>query len=206
MTSLNVLFSQFHVREILREPDFDRDRYTLYCLKKAVGVLYVTPASPQYLSGHVRLRGINNGQYPYRYKEMIDELFGPAQRAIEVCSGDVESTQELFTVDINPEKHPNLVADGQALPAHLTSQFDRWSCDPPYNHETAREMYDTKLPSFGKLLTEGARIVKAGSLLFFLIGNKNMQWCPVSLTRIGLIFCTIVPNQEVRALHIYLKS
>ena len=135
------IISEFRIREILREPDFDCDRYTLYCMRKAVGVLYVTPQSPQYLSGHVRLRGKDNGCYPYRYKQMIDELFGPAQRAIEVCSGNVESSQELFTVDVNPDRRPNLVADGQALAAHLTSRFDRWYSDPPYNNGTAREMY-----------------------------------------------------------------
>ena len=125
---------------------------------------------------------------------------------IETCYGDVPPAPNLFTVDINSEKHPKLIADAQFLPAYLANKFDRWYSDPPYKNKTAREMYGTRLPKFSKLLSEGGGVVKAGGLLFFLIGNKNMQWCPPSLTRIGLIFCTIVPNQEVRALHIYIKK
>ena len=183
---------------IIRKPDVTFDKYSVYCLTKGVGVLYITKASPQLLSGHIRLRGRNNGRYPYRYKEMIDELFGSSTslNMIECCSGDVKAKSNLYTVDINKDKHPSLVCDAQALPAKLTNSFDRWDCDPPYNHNTATKMYDTKLPSFSRLLTEGARVVKPGGLLFFLIGNKNMQWCPPSLTRIGLLFCTIVPLQE----------
>ena len=195
-------------RIISRKPDATHGRYrAVYYLTKAVGVLYITNASPQYLSGHVRLLGRSGGRYPHRYKEMVDELFGSSTslNMIECCSGDVKSKPNLYTVDINKDKDPSLVCDAQALPAKLYNRFDRWGCDPPYNHNTATKMYDTKLPSFSRLLTEGARVVKPGGLLFFLIGNKNIQWCPPSLTRIGLLFCTIVPLQEDRALHIYFK-
>jgi hypothetical protein len=67
-------------------------------------------------------------------------------------------------------------------------------------------MYGTVLPSWSKLLAEGARVTKPGGLLFLLLGDMNMQWHPEELIRIGWITLTIVPNQESRAIHIYLKK
>lgn len=192
---------------IIRKPDWIWDGYSAFFLRNASGVLYITKNSPQYLSGHLRLRGRDNGQYPYKYKELIDELFGSSElkTVIEVCSGNISPGLDIYTVDINPDKHPSLVCDGQKLPDNLVNKFERWYCDPPYNTKTASKMYSTELPSFSKLLTAGAKVVQPEGLLFFLLGNVNMQWRPPSLTRIGLLFCTIVPNQEVRNLHIYYK-
>jgi hypothetical protein len=64
----------------------------------------------------------------------------------------------------------------------------------------------TQLPSWSKLLTEGARVTKPGGLLFFLLGDVNLQWHPEGTTRIGWIVLSIIPNQEARAIHIYLKN
>lgn len=168
----------------------------------AVGVLYTTEGSPNFLSGHLRLLGKTEGQYPYKYLEMIDYIFGHVSNTIEVCARHV---QGCYTVDINPEVEPNLVADGQVLEGVMSESFDRWRCDPPYNERTAREMYGTDVPSASRLLTAGARVVRPGSLMFLLLGPKNFQWCPPKLKRIGWIAVTIVPNQELRALHIYYK-
>jgi hypothetical protein len=57
-----------------------------------------------------------------------------------------------------------------------------------------------------KLLIEGARVTKSGGLLFLLLGAKNMQWHPKSIIRIGWLGIIIVPNQEIRALHCYVKK
>ena len=59
------------------------------------GILYVTDNSPYFLSGHVRLRGKDEGRYPYKYLDMIDSLFGPEPNTIEVCSRSV-SKDRLF--------------------------------------------------------------------------------------------------------------
>lgn len=42
----------------------------------ATGKLYVTPRSPHFISGHVRMRGKKGGKYPYNYTEMLDNIFG----------------------------------------------------------------------------------------------------------------------------------
>ncbi|MGC2307538.1 MAG: hypothetical protein WA461_03985 [Nitrososphaeraceae archaeon] len=94
---------------------------------------------------------------------------------------------------------------GQKLPTSWSSSYDRWYCDPPYGEENAVKMYGTAMPSISKLLTEGARVTKPGGLLFLLLGVRNMQWCPQFLTRIGIFFITILPNQEVRYLYICRK-
>jgi hypothetical protein len=66
-------------------------------------------------------------------------------------------------------------------------------------------MYGTDLPSTKKLLKAGARICKVGSLMFLLLGPQNYQWVPEGVKRIGWISLTVVPNNEVRCLHIYYK-
>lgn len=62
------------------------------------------------------------------------------------------------------------------------------------------------MPSVTRLLTEGAWVTKSGGLLFLLLGAKNMQWHPMSTTRIGWLGITVVPNQEIRAMHCYIKK
>ena len=110
-----------------------------------------------------------------------------------------------FTVDINPNMKPDLVADGQELVDIPDKKFSRWRCDPPYNAQTAKDMYNTELPITGKLLKAGARVCKVGSLLFLLLGPRNYQMCPEGVKRIGWIAITVVPNNEIRCLNIYYK-
>ena len=178
-------------------------------LENATGVIYVTNNSPQFISGQIRMRGRKNGRYPFGYKEMLEEIFGmcnPSREQIEVCSGWVRNVPNLMTVDINPERHAIHIGDGQSLPADWDNRFDMWYCDPPYNRRNAEKMYGTQLPSWSKLLAEGARVTKPGGLLFLLLGDVNLQWHPKGTTRIGWLILSIIPNQEARAIHIYLKN
>jgi hypothetical protein len=140
---------------------------------------------------------------------MIDLLFGPATNTIEVCSYSnnlSSSGANTTTVDINPDNKPDIVDDAQVMGKVESDRFNRWRADPPYNEKTAQKMYDTKLPETSKLLTAGARVIKPGGLMFLLLGPQNFQWHPPSIKRIGWVAITIVPNQELRALHIYYKS
>jgi hypothetical protein len=61
------------------------------------------------------------------------------------------------------------------------------------------------LPKIIDLLRAGARVCKKDSLLFLLLGSQNYQWCPAGVRRIGLIYASIVPNYETRALNIYYR-
>jgi hypothetical protein len=146
----------------------------------ATGVLYITSNNPEFISGHIRLRGKDGGRYPYNYLEMIENIFGKEDNTIEVCSRSVKSStgspslssssaSGCFTVDINAETKPDLVGDAQTLEGIPNNKFNRWRCDPPYNHNTAKKMYGCDLPATGDLLKAGARVCKVGSLLFLLL-------------------------------------
>jgi hypothetical protein len=189
------------------------EKYIITHTHPATGLLYVTSASPFFISGQVRMRGRDGGRYPYQYEEMITHLFGMENNRIEVCSGSVRgrtwtssaalsslkvkdsllsvlnlssSSSLPFTVDINPDKKPDYVADAQSLKGIPNGVFNRWMADPPYNDRTARNMYGTELPSPIRLLEAGARVCKPGSLMFLLLG-KPYQPCPKGVTRIGCI-------------------
>jgi hypothetical protein len=190
---------------IKRSPNTITDKYKSYLLENATGSLYVTTNSPQFISGHCRMLGRRNGQYPFRYAALLEEVFGISPgEAVEVCSGWI--TADLITVDMNPARHPTYIGDGQCLPEDWENRFYRWYADPPYNAKTAEKMYGTAFPSWSKLLAEGARVTKPGGLLFLLLGDVNMQWHPEELIRIGWITLSVVPNQESRAIHCYLKK
>jgi hypothetical protein len=182
----------------------EASNYIIILATPATGILYITKNSPDFLSGHVRLRGRNNGRYPYKYLEMIEMIFGPEENTIEVCSHNSQF-REALTVDINPANKPDVVDDAQFLSKFENNSFNRWRCDPPYNNATAHNMYNTKLPVTSKLLEAGARVCRANSLLFLLLGPQNYQWVPIGLKRIGWIAITIVPNNELRALHLFYK-
>ena len=172
----------------------------------ATGVLYVTQNNPEFISGHIRMRGKNNGSYPYKYREMINSLFGEEDNMIEVCSGSIgKGFRSCFTVDIDPETEPDLVCDGQTLSSIPNGRFSRWQCDPPYNADTAKKMYGTDLPSPIKLLKAGSRVCRVGSLMFLLLGPQNYQWHPNGVKRIGCVPITVVPNNELRVLNIFYK-
>ena len=182
----------------------------------ATGIVYVTRRSPDFISGHVRMRGRDNGKYPYKYLEMIENLFCYEPNTIEVCSNSISSSSLstttkrkdcCFTVDINPATGPDLVCDAETLDGLPDDQYNRWRCDPPYSQRTAVNMYNSGsfYPDTMKLLKAGARVCKPGSLMFLLLGPKNHQSCPKGVKRIGLILITVVPNNEIRALNIYRK-
>jgi hypothetical protein len=108
----------------------------------ATGILHITDNSPFFVTGKVSMRGRDGGRYPCKYEEMIDHLFGIENNRIEVCSGTIKgrtwssgaalsslkvkdsllsvlnlssSSSLPFTVDINPDKKPDYVADAQSL-------------------------------------------------------------------------------------------
>lgn len=202
---MNLIKCKYHILSPI-EGDFNNcnSKYFIIPASPAKGILFVTHDNREFISGHVRLRGNHQGRYPYNYLEMIDNIFGKEENTVEVCSRSVRGSS-CFTVDINPDTKPDLVADGQRLDGIPDGNYNRWRCDPPYSVRTAGKMYNTGLPVTTELLKAGARVCKVGSLLFLLLGPQNYQWCPAGVKRIGWIAITIVPNNELRALHIFYK-
>jgi hypothetical protein len=159
---IDLICCKTHHLEIANEPN-----YYIIPANPAVGLLYVTKKNLGFISGHIRMRGKNLGQYPYHYLELIDTIFGKDDNTIEVCSGNVKGS--CYKVDINPKMNPDFVGDGQYLYGISNGRFTRCRIDPPYNDRTAKEMYGTDLPNPSKLLKAGARVCKSGSLIFLLL-------------------------------------
>ena len=63
----------------------------------------------------------------------------------------------------------------------------------------------TGLPSFIRMLEAGSRVCKVGSILSLLLGPTNYQFCPPGVVRIGLVYISVIPNNETRAWNIYYK-
>jgi hypothetical protein len=201
--------SKLHIRELICCETVKTAGYTIIPCNPATGTLFITDDNPGFISGQARMRGKNEGRYPYNYLEMIDTIFGYEANTIEVCSRSVRGGNRgghCFTVDINPDCKPDLVTNGETLDGVPSDEFDRWRCDPPYNEKTAKEMYGTELPKTAELLKDGARVCKEGALMFLLLGPTNYQSCPAGVIRIGSVVLSIIPNNEWRTLNIFLKT
>ncbi|HEY7082377.1 MAG TPA: hypothetical protein VH500_22025 [Nitrososphaeraceae archaeon] len=207
--------NNFNILDIIKctyefQTDGNNNRFYTILASPASGVLYVNEESRYFIHGSISMRGKSGGSYPYNYLEMIDRIFGIEENTIEVCSRNIKgrnstsSPSAPFTVDINPAMNPDYVGDAQKLDGISSGIFNRWRGDPPYNLKNAITMYRTDLPNPLRLLEAGARVCKPGSLMFLLIGN-SYQCCPKGVKRMGYIAISVVPNNEVRFLNVYLK-
>lgn len=173
------------------------------------GAMYVPDSKQYFIHGRLAVKGNDEGRYPEHYLDFIDRVFGPEPNTIEVCSRTVkvDSMRTRATVDLDPEGRfkPTYQTDGQILAGVPSRAFKRWRSDPPYNEKTAAKMYGTDLPNPKRLLEAGARVIEKGSLMFLLLGPQNYQQCPEGVVRVGLIYISVIPNNETRALNIYMK-
>lgn len=70
-------------------------------------------------------------------------------------------------LDLNPEAHPDFIADAHSLP-FANGIFDVVILDPPYSNEQSQELYSTGPLHFKKYITEAARVLKpAGFLVMY---------------------------------------
>jgi hypothetical protein len=92
--------------------------YAIIKCNPAKGILYITEDNHSFISGQIRMRGKNEGRYPFHYLKMIDNIFGYEPNTIEVCSRSVRGRNNggsCFTVDINSQCKPDLVTNGETL-------------------------------------------------------------------------------------------
>jgi len=66
------------------------------------------------------MRGDGGRRYPYKYLEFINRAFDATSpiRTLEMCSNTIPGLNKCgncFTVDINPDYSPDMVADGRTL-------------------------------------------------------------------------------------------
>lgn len=64
--------SSLDVRELICCETIRAVGYTLIACTPATGTLFITDDNPGFISGQTRMRGKNEGRYPFHYLEMID--------------------------------------------------------------------------------------------------------------------------------------
>lgn len=102
------------------------------------------------------------GAYPRRFLAWaIRQLRVAPCEVLHVCSGMLTAAEVGggTRVDIRPEAHPDVVADGRDLPFEDAS-FAAVLIDPPYSVQYARDLYGTDYPRPSHLLREAARVVR----------------------------------------------
>jgi hypothetical protein len=197
----------FDALSLVKCPVRHEDDYHIFRTGPCKGVCFVTDDSRFFIHGRMAVKGNGGGTYPDHYLEMIDYVFGPEPNTIEACARTVkvDNIRTAFTVDTNPDFEPSWVGDAQTLNGIDLNRFNRYRTDPPYNEDTAKKMYGTELPNFKRLEEAAARVCKVGSLIFLLLGPTNYQQVPPGVIRVGLIYISVIPNNETRALNIYYK-
>jgi SAM-dependent methyltransferase len=131
------------------------------------------------------------GQYPKGFTRWIAKVLrAQPDQILHVCSGALGAGHGV-RVDIRPEAHPDVVADGRALP-FAEGTFAAVAIDPPYTVEYARDLYGTEYPRPSALLREASRVVRPGGrigLLHFFVAASpagcEMERCYGVTTGVG---------------------
>lgn len=107
------------------------------------------------------------GQYPRRLiKKVLPWLRCQRSEILHVCSGSLPPGEGI-RVDINPEAHPDILADGRTLPLPDGS-VAAVMIDPPYTVQYARDLYGCEYPLPSHLLAEAARVVRPCGRIAFV--------------------------------------
>ena len=81
--------------------DGDQKYFTIPA-SPTTGILCITENNPEFISGQIRVRGRDNGSYPFNYLEMIDAVFGKEDNTIEVCSGMIRKYRSTSCYTAEP--------------------------------------------------------------------------------------------------------
>lgn len=101
------------------------------------------------------------GQYPAMLiPKILPWLQCERREVLHVCSGSLPQGEGI-RVDLRRDAHPDILADGRALPI-LDGSIAAVMIDPPYTAHYARDLYGTDYPRPKHLLTEAARVVRPG--------------------------------------------
>lgn len=124
------------------------------------------------------------GGYPIGFLDRAYEWLGVTcpDLVLHLCSGSV---RRGVTVDIRPEKCPDVVCDARHTPFDDES-FDWILIDPPYSPEYARNLYGTEkaYPLPGQLMREASRLLRPGGRVGLLHFQVPMIRKPLRLVEV----------------------
>lgn len=107
------------------------------------------------------------GMYPNSLiPKILPWLRCQRREILHVCSGGL-TRGDGIRVDVRAAARPDIVADGRDLP-FADASIAAVLIDPPYSEHYARELYGTEYPRPSHLLTEAARVVRAGGRIGFV--------------------------------------
>lgn len=107
------------------------------------------------------------GQYPRMLiPRLLPWLECERHEILHVCSGALPRGEGI-RVDIRPEAHPDIIADGRALP-FADGSIKAWMGDPPYTAQYAQDLYGVEYPLPSHLLAEAARVVRPSGIIAFV--------------------------------------
>lgn len=129
-----------------------------------------TPKRPPVLVLYEDLAELDNapepvavyGQYPRGFiKKMLPWLRCERHEILHVCSGSLPRGEGI-RVDVRPDAHPDILADGRSMPMIATGSIAAVMLDPPYSEGYAKSLYGIEYPRPAHLLREAARVVRPG--------------------------------------------
>ena len=146
-------------------------------MRKAENLAWVLPRpKPDYYKGG----------FPLWFEERLLKLYGLDYKSHDLKDVVLQmfagTTKYGFRVDINPDVHPDLVADCHALPEEWTNKFFLTITDPPYNDQLSEELYGTRHVRYQTYIKEAVRCTQENGYI------ASYHW-------------VMTPNPEGTALH-----
>lgn len=144
------------------------------------------------------------GAYPKGFEAWAARILQvQPDHILHVCSGRLQQGSGLLRIDIRASTHPDIVADGTALPLR-DSSVPAVLIDPPYTQEYARDLYGTRYPRPSALLREAIRVVRPGAPIGFL--HFLVPMSPAGATLQMVYGITTGADYRIRAFSVYRKD
>lgn len=106
------------------------------------------------------------GGFPQHFeRRLLDVLLSlGAPRDMKILHPFGGKAEYGIRLDLNPETHPDFIADAHSLP-FANGVFNVVVLDPPYSDQRSEQLYGTGKLHFKKYTNEAARVLKSAGFL-----------------------------------------